>query len=109
MRFLLCCLFAVFLFPTSSISQTGGRMKPPGIVTADTVSNEPMEAPPSRSRTKEVDLQQVNAEMQQLQTLVNGLPRQIQQAESNEYPKDLESNLKQIEKLAKHLRSQLVP
>jgi ABC-type transporter Mla subunit MlaD len=83
-------------------------MKPPGITTADTLSNQPLE-PPLKPGAREINIDQVNAETKELQILADALPGQIKQVESNQLPKDLETNLKQIEKLAKHLRSQLTP
>ena len=41
--------------------------------------------------------------------LADSLPDQIQQVSNNQLPKDLSDNLKRIERLAKHLRSEVVP
>lgn len=109
MRSLLSCCLAVLIFPSSTIPQaTGGHVKPPGITTADTLSNQPLE-PPLKPGARQINVDQVNAETKELQTLADALPAQIRQVESNQLPKDLETNLRQIEKLAKHLRSQLTP
>jgi hypothetical protein len=37
------------------------------------------------------------------------VPAQIEQVTKNQYPKDLTDNLKRIERLAKHLRTEVTP
>ena len=84
------------------------HQKPPGIRTADQQSNQPLEAP-MEMRNKKVDLQQVKQEADELKKLADGVPAQIDQLVKNQYPKDLSENLKRIEKLAKHLRTEVTP
>ena len=48
-------------------------------------------------------------EAEELRTLANALPAQIDQVTNNQVPKDLSDNLKKIEKLAKHLRAEVTP
>jgi hypothetical protein len=107
MRLPLLCLWVLLLFPTATIPQ-GGHAKPPGIAAADAAANSPMEAP-AKPGTKQMNVEQVNAEAQELQKLANGLPPQIDQVTKGQMPKDLVENLKRIERLAKHLRSELSP
>lgn len=45
MRSLFSCLCFVLLLPSSTMPQSGGRGRPPGIATADTMANAPLEAP----------------------------------------------------------------
>jgi len=96
----------VLLVPVFALSQTHPR--PPGIATADTLANVPLEKP-TENRSKTFDVAQVKQEADELRKLANALPDQIQQVSNNQLPKDLSDNLKRIEKLAKHLRSELTP
>lgn len=108
MRFLLLSLCAVLLVPSVANPQAGGHAKPPGITTADTMANAPLEAP-STSNVRQVNIEQVNAETQELRRLADGLPPQIDQVAKGQLPKDLADNLKKIEKLAKHIRGEITP
>jgi paraquat-inducible protein B len=84
------------------------RAKPPGIRTADQQSNQPLE-PPIEMRNRKVNVEQVKQEADELKKLADGVPAQIEQVAKNQYPKDLNENLKRIERLAKHLRSEVTP
>jgi hypothetical protein len=108
MRSLLFCLSAFLLLPNPMVPQSGGRAKPPGIVTGDTMANQPLEAP-LEARNRQINIDQVNAETQELRRLADALPPQIDQVSKGQMPKDLGENLKRIEKLAKHLRSEITP
>jgi len=56
---------------------------------------------------QKVDPAEVKAEADQLARLAQLIPSQITQIEHGMLPKDLDQNLKQIEKLTKHLRREL--
>ena len=84
------------------------RAKPPGIRTADQQSNQPVEAP-LEMRSRKINVEQVKQEADELKKLADGVPAQIEQVTKNQYPKDLNENLKRIERLAKHLRSEVAP
>jgi hypothetical protein len=103
--FYFCCFLLV---PISASSQMGGHPKPPGITTGDTLANAPLEKP-VENRNRQINVQQVKQEAEELRTLANALPAQIDQMTNNQLPKDLSDNLKKIEKLAKHLRSEVTP
>jgi hypothetical protein len=60
-------------------------------------------------RTKKINVEQVKQEAEELRRLADGVPAQIQQVTNNQVPKDLSDNLKRIEKLAKHLHSEVAP
>jgi hypothetical protein len=107
-RALLSCLCVFLIVPGILNPQAGGHAKPPGIVAADTASNQPLE-PPTKPVARQINLEQLNAETQELRRLADGLPPQIDQVTKGELPKDLAENLKRIEKLAKHLRSEISP
>jgi hypothetical protein len=107
MRSLLLCLCCLLLFP-SSLKPQAGRARPPGIAGADAAANTPIEAP-SKAGTKQMNVEQVNSETQELRKLADALPAQIEQVTNGQLPKDLTENLKRIERLAKHLRSEVSP
>jgi hypothetical protein len=107
MRSTLSFFCALLLFPIATSPQAG-HAKPPGITTADTMSNQPLE-PPAKPGPRQINIDQVNSETQELRRLADGLPAQMDQVTKGQLPKDLSDNLKRIEKLAKQLRSQIVP
>ena len=99
-------LCMLFIFPLATTSHQ--RAKPPGIVTADQQSNQPVE-PPMEMRSRKMNVDQVKQEADELKKLAAGVPAQIELVTKNQYPKDLTDNLKRIERLAKHLRSEVTP
>ena len=99
----LCVLLIVTV--SAAFSQ---RAKPPGIVTADQQANQPLE-PPMQPHSRKIDVEQVKKEADELKTLGDGVPAQIEMVTKNQHPKDLTDNLKRIERLAKHLRSETTP
>ena len=82
--------------------------KPPGITTADQQSNQGLE-PPMAAPKKKLNVEQVKQEADELKKLADGVPAQIELVTKNQYPKDLNDNLKRIERLAKHLHSEVTP
>ena len=56
-----------------------------------------------------VDAAQLNRDAAELAELAETIRGQIDQVAKNELPKDLNNNLRRIEKLAKHLRSEVSP
>jgi hypothetical protein len=99
-------LCILFVLPVSATSFQ--RAKPPGIVTADQQSNQSVE-PPMEMHGRKMNVDQVKQEADELKKLADGVPAQIALATKNQYPKDLTDNLKRIERLAKHLRSEVTP
>ena len=108
MRLLLPCLCIFLLLPNTMNLQTGGHAKPGGIGSGDTLANQPLE-PPMKGSPRQINVDQVNSETQELRRLADGLPAQIEQVTKGQLPKDLGDNLKRIEKLAKHLHGEIVP
>ena len=99
-------MLLLFILPVSaSLVQRG---KPTGIVTGDQQSKQSIE-PPIGTRNRKMNVDQVKQEADELRKLADGVPAQIEQATKNHYPKDLADNLKRIERLAKHLRSEATP
>jgi hypothetical protein len=105
MRSLLRAVILLSLFPVAANSQ---HSKPAGIPAGDTLANQQIE-PPMKPGPRQINIDQVNSEIEELRRLANGLPTQIDQVTKGQLPKDLSENLKRIEKLAKQLRSQIVP
>ena len=85
-----------------------GRPIPPGIREADKATNAPLERPREMKR-KPAELAQLRQQAAELARLSQAVPPQIDQVAQGQLPKDLNGNLKQIEKLAKRLRSELAP
>jgi hypothetical protein len=108
MRLLLPALFLFLLLPTRITSQSGNRAKPAGIPAGDTLANQPIE-PPAKAAPRQINIDQVNSETQELRRLADGLSAQMDQVTKGQLPKDLGDNLKRIEKLAKHLHGEIIP
>lgn len=72
------------------------------------MANAPLEAPSTRSN-RQINIDQVNGETQELRRLADALPAQMDQVAKGQLPKDLAENLKKIEKLAKHIRGEITP
>jgi prefoldin subunit 5 len=58
---------------------------------------------------RQIDIDQVNSETQELRRLADALPAQIDQVTKGQLPKDLGDNLKKIEKLSKRLHGEIIP
>jgi hypothetical protein len=101
-------LFVSCLVFSASLSVAQHHPNPPGLRQGDKAINEPLE-PPSAQPVQQVDLAQLRAEAAELRRLADLLPAQIGQVTKGQLPKDLNDNLKRIEKLAKQLRSELSP
>ena len=102
----------VFLaLPLSAAAQGTSRQIPPGQVQAGRTINDQSTSvePPMEMRSKRIDVQAVKQEADELRKLADALPAQIDQVAGNQLPKDLADNLKKIERLAKHLRSEVTP
>jgi hypothetical protein len=82
---------------------------PPGVRDADRqTNNAPMEAPAPRLANK-ANPKQLQAEAAELAQLSAGIPERIDYVNKGQLPKDLNDQLKRIEKLAKHLRGEIFP
>jgi hypothetical protein len=105
MRSLLGVAILLSLF---SVSATPQHAKPAGIPAGDTLANQQVE-PPMKAAPRQINVDQVNSEIQELRRLADALPAQIDQVTKCQLPKDLGDNLKRIEKLAKHLHGEIIP
>jgi hypothetical protein len=99
------------LIPAGVGAQTRNRQVPPGLVEAEHQINSQSQSvePPMEMRNRQINVEQVKQEAEELRKLADGVPAQVQQVTNNQLPKDLSDNLKRIEKLAKHLRSEVTP
>ena len=83
---------------------------PPGLRDGDrAVQNGSVLEPPRESHNKSVNVDAVKAEASELQKLSDTIPGEADQISRGALPKDMVDNLKKIEKLAKHLRSEVSP
>ena len=105
MRSLISVLCFLLLIPKPVIPQ---HSKPAGIAAGDTLANQQIE-PPMKAGPRQINIDQVNSETQELRKLADGLPAEMDQVTKGQLPKDLGDNLKRIEKLAKHLHGEIIP
>ena len=98
---------SILCFASQDCGQ-GGRPIPPGVREADKQTNAPVEAP-KETKPKGADLAKLKQEADELAKLSAGIPAQIAMVNQGQMPKDLGEQLKRIEKLAKHLRSEVLP
>ena len=101
-------LFAALLFGGSLNYGQGGRPIPPGVREADKQSNSPID-PPAKFKPKPLDPAALKQEADELAKLSATIPGQMDHIAQGQMPKDLADQLKKIEKLAKHLRSEVAP
>lgn len=107
--FIMSILFAsCLMFFASGDYGQGGRPIPPGVREADKQTNAPIE-PPAKFKLKTTDPAVLKQEAEELAKLSASLPSQVDQLSQGKVPKDLADQLKRIEKLAKHLRSEIAP
>lgn len=77
---------------------------PPGVREADKLPN-PADIPPqATAKPRAVDPAQLRRDAEELARLAQLIPSEVQQVERGRLPKDLNEQLKRIEKLSKQLR-----
>jgi hypothetical protein len=103
----LILLFAL-QFSSSTVQTQTSRPIPPGIRRAEQAEakNESIPSPTSR---RTIDLGKLKHDADELATLAQSIPPDVDQTAKGVLPKDLGLKLKRIERLAKQLRSQLTP
>jgi len=105
MRTLIALLSLAFLCLVSKPTGAQGRPIPPGLREADKQTNKPLDPP--LIATPSLDLAKLKQEADELAQLSGGLPSDLAHVARGQLPKALTEKLKRIEKLAKHLRSEL--
>jgi hypothetical protein len=85
---------------------TQGRPIPPGMREADKQTNKPLD-PPLINSNPSINPAKLKQEADELAKLSAGVPSDLAHVAHGQLPKDLSEKLKRIEKLAKHLRSEL--
>ena len=106
MRIIIVLSFLSAFFPVSMMSGQQGRPIPPGIREAEKQSNKPLD-PTMPAMPSAPDPAKLKQEADELALLSSGVPFDLALVARGQLPKDLAEKLKRIEKLAKHLRSEL--
>jgi len=107
--FLTSLLLAVTLTSLPA-KESGQRVRPipPGVREADKQTNKSLDPPLGPSATVP-DSEKLKREAEELAQLSAGIPSRVNLVAEGQLPKDLGDQLKRIEKLAKHLRSEVAP
>jgi hypothetical protein len=92
----------IFSMQAAALSQQGPPVRSP-----DSAAGQPGSWPQQGSKKKTVDVTKLKSNADELITLSQGLPTQLDQIGNGKLPKDLLDSLRKIEKLSKHMRSEL--
>lgn len=107
MKLLAYALLVVLFVASSARAQ---RPRPPGLQQADQAEQQADKSlPPSTSQQARLDLGKLRKEADELARLAQTIPADVSSIQQGLLPKDTSEKLKQIEKLSKHLRSQIRP
>jgi hypothetical protein len=106
MRLLIVVPMAMVLCAIPATVGKQGRPVPPGVRQADQQPSKPLEAP-VEAKPKALDPAKLKQEAEELAQLSAGVPSDVGLVTHGQLPKDLADKLKRIEKLAKHLRSEI--
>jgi hypothetical protein len=106
MRFLLCAFLLSVFCTLPAAAQGRVTPIPPGNVQAARAENAPLE-PPRVAPRRSVSPEKLAEEAQTLQKLSNAVQAQLIDVSKGLMPKDLPKNLKELEKLAKKIRSEV--
>jgi len=99
--------FLIILAARIGLSQAP-RPIPPGIRQGEKAEQQIERSIPGPSQpSRKVDPAQLRKEAHELNELVQSISGEIDEASNGLLPKDLEQKLKKVEKLARHLRSEL--
>jgi hypothetical protein len=106
MKFRFLVLASVLLSTLAIGGQTGHPI-PPGVREADKLPN-PADIPPQvTAKRQPADAAQLEHDAEELARLAQLIPSEVQQVEKGRLPKDLDGQLKRIEKLSKQLRREV--
>jgi hypothetical protein len=105
---LLAYALLVVLFVASSARAQ--RPRPPGLQQADQAEQQAdKNIPPPTSKQARIDVAKLRQEADELARLAQTIPADVSSIQQGLLPRDTSEKLKQIEKLSKHLRSQIRP
>ena len=105
---LLAYALLVVLFAASPAQAQ--RPRPPGLQQADQAAQQAdKNIPPPNSPQARLDLAKLRQEADELARLAQTIPVDVSSIQQGLLPKDISEKLKQIEKLSKHLRSEIRP
>jgi hypothetical protein len=103
-------LFALLLSASMAFAQGRSMRVPPGIRQADqTEAQTDKNVPGPIHQHANIDATKLKRDADDLASLAQSIPTDVDATTRGMLPKDLEQKLKRIEKLAKHLRSALTP
>lgn len=105
--FFLSIIFVLCLISSSSKGSGQARPIPPGVREAEKQINAQINEPPAKFKRKPTDPGKLQQEADELVKLSAAIPGQFELVRQGQFPKDLEEHLKRIQKLAKHLRSEI--
>ena len=103
---LLLCLLSSLLAPAQQ--QKPKYPAPPPPMSAG-ISNDAQPVPSSATARRHIDLVKLQEEADELSQLAQTIPADMTSVRHNMLPKDMLEKLKRIEKLSKHVRSELTP
>ena len=108
MKYLDCILLFVLFGAPAALAQS--RPRPPGLQQADQAEQQAEKSlPPPGSPQASLDLARVRQDADELARIAQTIPLDAASMQKGLLPQDMVEKLKRIEKLAKHLRSQLNP
>jgi hypothetical protein len=89
----------------------GGQIRPfrPGMREAEQLSNRPETPPQVTAKRQPADPAQLQRDAKELASLAKLIPSEVEQLKIGRLPKDLDAQLKRIEKLSKQLRREISP
>ena len=82
---------------------------PPGMREAEQLSNRKEKPPEVTVKPKPADPAQLQRDAKELASLAQLIPPEVEQLKAGRLPKDLDGQLKRIEKLSKQLRREITP
>lgn len=92
-------------------SQAQTKPRPPGLQQAEQAETQTEQnLPPSQTaRQRRIDVTQLQNDADNLARIAQTIPADISSIREGQLPKDILEKLKEIEKLSKHLRSEIKP
>lgn len=102
------CAVLLMLLVSASPTSAQSRPRPPGIRQADQAAAQTeRNIPPPTTQHATIDLLELEQQADELSRIAQTIPPDIDSVRKGVLPKDIVERLKQIEKLAKHLRREL--